>query len=115
MDILNRSAVILRPREPYLEWARLDDKEGLAADVVETLRREPSVYLVPGWEERDEEVAVLKEFWPVLFELMLCAWVTDEQLWPKGRSLEMFRAWFDIESHALVEDVYMDEAIEYLE
>ena len=33
MDILNRSAVVLRPKQPYLEWARLDDEEGLAKDV----------------------------------------------------------------------------------
>ena len=40
MDILNRSAVVLRPKQPYLEWARLDDEEGLADVVFETLRSE---------------------------------------------------------------------------
>ena len=27
MEMLNRSAVIVKPRQPYLEWARRDDVE----------------------------------------------------------------------------------------
>jgi hypothetical protein len=47
MDMLNRSAIILRPKQPYLEWTRLDDKDGLAEAVFKTLHEEPTVYLLP--------------------------------------------------------------------
>lgn len=114
-DILNRSAVVLGPKQPYLEWARRDDEEGLAEDVFETLRSEPSVYLLPGWEDPEEERLVLEEFWPALFEAMLGAWVADERLWPKGRSMEMFREWFEVRTFEMVQDICLDEVIDYLE
>ena len=114
MDLLNRSAFILRPKQPYLEWTRQDDAEGLAEGVFEALNHEPVVYLVPGWEDPEEEQHILREFWHALFEAMLGAWVTDETLWPEKRSLKMFREWFEIRTHSMVQDIYMDEAIEYV-
>ena len=68
MEILSRSAVIVKPRRPYLEWARRDDEEGLAESVFEGLRSEPTVYLVPEYEDPSSQQEVLGEFWPVLFE-----------------------------------------------
>ena len=34
MEMLNRPAVIVRPRQPYLEWAKQGDAEGLVESVV---------------------------------------------------------------------------------
>ena len=115
MDIVNRSAVILRPKHPFLEWTRLDDKEGLADGVFEMMRAEPAVYLVPDWEDDDEERAILREFWPALFDVMLEAWLVDKSMWPENRTYEMFLDWFDVETHAMLVDVYQDEGIDYLE
>lgn len=59
--MLNRSAVIVKPRRPYLEWARQDDPEGLAESVFEALRAEPSVYLLPEHEDPATQRAILEE------------------------------------------------------
>jgi len=115
MEMLNRSAVIVKPREPYLEWTRRDDTERLAESVFATLRREPTVYLLPEYEDHSSQREVLEEFWPVLFEVMLEGWVTDEACWPKNRSLEMFEEWFEVQMSSIVEDLYLGEALEYLE
>ena len=111
MDILNRSAVVLRPNPSFLEWCKLDDAERLAEGVFDTLRQEPCVHLVPDFEDDDEREAILREFWPALFEAMLSAWVTDEDLWPKEQTFEMFGEWFDVQTYAMIVDVYMDEAV----
>ena len=89
MELLNRSAVIVKPLRPYLEWAKGDDAEGLSELVFENLRREPQ----------------LKEFWPAIFEAMLAGWVTDEALWPKNRTLGMFQKWFEIQMSSMVQDL----------
>ena len=47
MEMLNRSVVIMKPRRPYLEWTKTDDAEGLAESVIEDMRNEPQVYLLP--------------------------------------------------------------------
>ena len=114
LDILNRSAIVLRPNAPYLEWCKLDDAEGLAEDVFDTLRQEPCVYLVPDFEDDGEREEVLREFWPALFEAILSGWVTDENLWPKERTFEMFGEWFDVETYAMIVDSCLDETIDYI-
>ncbi len=90
-------------------------RTGIAEDVFNTMQTEPCVYSVPSWEEPEEQREIMSEFWPALFEAMLNAWVTDEALWPASRTQKMFDEWFDIETHSMLEDVYMDEAIGYVE
>lgn len=46
---------------------------------------------------------------------MLSAWVTDEDLWPKNRTFAMFGEWFDVQTYSMIADIYLDEAIDYLE
>ncbi len=75
VGMLNRSAVIITPLLPYLEWAKRDDDSGVAERVFETLRREPHVYLLPEYENPESERAVLEHFWPRLFAAMLGCWV----------------------------------------
>ena len=43
---------------------------------------------------------------------MLKAWGTDEDLWPRDRTQEMFEEWFEVETFSIVEDIYLDDAIE---
>ena len=62
MEIINRSAVIVKPRQPYLEWIRQDDPEGLAERVFETFHTEPTVYLLPEYEDPPTQHEVLEEF-----------------------------------------------------
>ena len=114
MEMLNRSAIIVKPRQPHLEWMRKDDAEGLAESVFESFHEEPSIYLLPEWEDPAKQQVVLEEFWPDLFEAMLAGWVTDEALWPKNRTFEMFREWFDVEMTSVVEDLHPQEPLAYI-
>ncbi len=114
MEMLNRSVVIMKPRRPYLEWAKTDDAEGLAESVIENMRNEPQVCLLPEYEDPRSQRAVLDEYWPALFEAMLGCWLTDEALWPKNRTRTMFDEWFEIQMCSLVQDLYLDEPLEIL-
>ena len=115
VEVLNRSAVIVKPRRSYLEWARRDDAEGLAESVFETLLSDPTLYLLPEYEDCSSQREVLEEFWPVLFEAMLEGWVTDEACWPNNRTFEMFCEWFEVQMSSIVEDLFLGESLEYLE
>ena len=115
MEMLNRSAVIVKPRQPYLEWAKRDDAEGLAETVFKTFHEEPTVYLLPEYEDPATQQEVLEEFWRGLFDAMLEVWVTDEAYWPKNRTFEMFREWFEVQMSSIVQDLDPDERLGYLE
>ena len=46
MGMLNRSAVVIRPLQPYLDWAKQDDTTDIAERVFDDLRTAPHVYLL---------------------------------------------------------------------
>jgi hypothetical protein len=112
MDLINRSAAIAKPRQPYLEWCRQDDAEGLAESVFESLRAEPHVYLLPEYEDPASQQRVLSAAWPQLFEAMLEGWVTDEAQWPQHRTRAMFEEWFEVRMCSVVGDLDSGEPLE---
>jgi hypothetical protein len=97
----------VRPKQPFLDWAvRLDDS-GLLPDV----SGEQTAYLVPEFEDDAEAQRVLKRVCAEVFERELFGWHTDESAWPKNRTLAMFRRWFEIELHSVVEDLCAYEIV----
>ena len=116
MEMINRSAVILRPKPPMLTWMKIDDKCSLAEDVYSDLNQTPTIYLLPYWESEEELGIVLNHCWSMLFETMLNGWVTEPDLWPQNRTRKMFEEWFTIETYAIVEDFfYQDDEMDRAE
>ena len=106
--MLNRSVLIVRPRQPFIDWAA-----GLEGDAaLPTVEDEQTVYLIPAYEDEDEAEAVLEAVWEDVFEKELWSWHTAEAGWPKQRTLDLFKQWFDIERHSVVEDVCGDEIVD---
>ncbi len=112
MSYINRAAIIVKPKQPFLAWTKLDDEAGLADRVFQAHHDDPTVFLVPTWEDSVEQHEIVKEFWPALFDEMLVGWSRDESSWPKKRTFEMFGKWFEVEANTTVQDIYLDEAIE---
>lgn len=76
--MLNRAAIIIRPREPYIVWAR-----SVFADAMDpTEGGEETVYLVPDFEDEAGYERTLKKVWAEIFERELYGWCTDESMWP---------------------------------
>jgi hypothetical protein len=99
--MLNRGALIVRPAKPYIDWASSLDDSG----VLPLADGEKTVYLVPSFEDDEEAEKVLRRVFPHVFENELHGWHTDEAAWPKRRTLAMFKKWFNIELHSVVEDL----------
>lgn len=93
MAFLYRTPLVVRRRQPYIDWANATDPE---PPMTEDLAQTPAVYLVEATEDDPSLDRVLEEYWPGIFEQELAGWLEDEATWPEGRSLEMFRAWFDV-------------------
>ena len=104
MSEINRSLLILKPRQPFLDWAQTlndRDKDLTLAELAE----DSTAYLVPElWEDSDQN-ALLESSYDILFEEQLEGWWTDEAAWPRERNLKMFLDWFEVEFHSLVFDL----------
>lgn len=110
MDVLNRSALLVRPKEPYISWAEsFEDTDTVVPS--EEGPREYTIYLVPEvMDDRDFELFLRKNYRKI-FEHELAAWMVDESTWPVTRDYKTFRQWFDIECHSVVCDLSNEELL----
>ena len=99
--MLNRGALIVRPKQPYLDWAASLDDSGVVPDPED----EQTVYLIPEFDDDDEASEILEDIYAEVFERELHGWHTDEAAWPQNRTFAMFKEWFDVELHSVVEDL----------
>lgn len=99
--MLNRAVLIVRPRQSFIEWALQLDDSGIAPPV----EGEQTVYLIPEFETDEDAEQLLGQVFAEVFERELWGWHTDESRWPQNRTLAMFRDWFTIELHSVVEDL----------
>ncbi len=100
MAIVNRCAIIVVPKQPYVDWA--NSSPGPPFDPEDC---KPSVYLATEVVTGEDMVAVVKESWKCLFDLQLDGWMRDPKSWPKKRSFKIFNEWFDVRVTSRVEDM----------
>src|SRR5215475_11694737 len=75
------------------------------SELVPDPNAEQTVYLIPSYGDDEEAWEILERVHPMIFENELYGWHTDEAAWPQGRDFGMFKAWFEIELHSVVEDL----------
>jgi len=110
---INRSLIILKPKQPFLAWIRTLDNEDKDL-TLEELAEDSTAYLIPEvWQDSDQH-RLLESYCDVLFEEQLAGWWIDETAWPQKRNVNMFLDWFEVEFHSLVFDL-CDEPIRVIE
>lgn len=111
IEDLNRSVLFVQPRQPFLDWVRKDEQ--FAGLTLKQLRVEGTAYLLPAVLSSGVQEKFSSVYWREIFELELAAWTTETSEWPEGRSLEMFRKWFDVRFSSLCLDL-VDEPLGFL-
>jgi len=96
-NYINRSAVILKPLQPFLDWCT-----NLYPDVINELDY-TNTYLIS--EEIKDKEAWLKKKYDKLFKLELEAWHTNKKDWPQRRNYKMFKEWFRVDVSAMIYDI----------
>ena len=104
MRVLNRSVLVVLPKQPFLDWLRAADPTSERL-TLEDLRRDASVYLLPARDLEADLEKQLKRFCKAIFEEQLDGWYRVEELWPRDRSLAVFREWFEYRFHTMPIDV----------
>jgi hypothetical protein len=101
--MLNRSIVIIRAKEPFLQWVKsLPDPAGVSKEII---NHDNTAYLLPELSYGFEEEELLEQFHNMIFEEQLNGWWTEKNDWPKKRDLEIFKKWFYAEFHSVVLDL----------
>jgi hypothetical protein len=103
-QIINRTALTVIPKQPYIHWANALDDDGPKLDVHDP-HYEPTVYLideVPGDAALD---SALRRYCPQVFENELANWHLLEADWPQKRDYRTFRDWFEVKVSTIVLDL----------
>jgi hypothetical protein len=103
MREVNRSAIVVIPKQPLLDWLNLADEEGDDLTLAQ-VQQDPTVYLIPETESEEDLGRLLHQSSKAIFEEQLEGWITDDTLWPMDRSFEVFSRWFAISFHSVVID-----------
>ncbi len=72
--MLNRGVVIVRSKQPYLDWAAGLDDSGIVPDPND----EQTVNLIPSYEDDAAAWEILERVYPAIFENELHGWHTEE-------------------------------------
>ena len=101
--LLNRSAIILIPKQPYADWANALDTDGPRFELSEQ-DDHLTVFLGPERDTIEEIHRFVDKHFAYFFEALLEDWSLDESQWPARRTRRMFHEWFDVRIHTMVED-----------
>lgn len=90
MDLVDRVALLIRPKEPYWAWARARDEKA-AAHVETTRERHVTVYLAETQDHKKQRLeSVVVRHYEAIFAQELNSWHRREDDWPAPRTLAMF-------------------------
>jgi hypothetical protein len=76
MRATNRSAIVVVPKEPFLNWLHSIDPTS-SAITLDDLSEEPTVYLLPECEDDEAVDKCLREAFAEIFEEELRGWWTE--------------------------------------
>lgn len=100
-NYINRSAVILKPQQPFIDWyfnLNLEDELSFEEDIKET-----NIYLVD--DKIDDVEKWLKKKFDKFFTMELDEWCADKKDWPQKRNYKMFKQWFQVDVSTMIYDL----------
>lgn len=105
MKMLNRSAISVRLRQPFVDWINsLEDSAGEQVSL-EEVNQEATTYLIPELEDEEALDDLIEERYLDLLENELFSWEEDEALWPDDIDRALFDAFVEIELSFMVFDL----------
>jgi hypothetical protein len=96
---VNRTALRIEPRKPYLDWAKKSDP--LHIEFLDPDKKNYNIYLV---EANDIKKWLTNNF-DTIFERELGYIDIDGDYWPTKRTYDMFQKWFSVEISSLLYDL----------
>ena len=105
LPIINRNAVLISYKKPFINWVIQTDSEHKLDVRAHMKEEEYSVYLLPEFGDEREMWNILEEWYIDIFLNELESWCLDESLWPKVRTFDVFKEWFEVKVYTMIYDL----------
>jgi hypothetical protein len=108
--ILNRNAIIVKPKMSFYEWLQMIEHDDLTPDDVIGQR---SIYMVDEVDSTTPEIIAMTvaAYCPEIIIAEIFGWYEDESIIPENLDMILFNKWFDWEFTDSIADL-SDEKIE---
>jgi hypothetical protein len=108
VDTINRSALVIKPAKPFLDW--LHKVDSTSADLtLADLQRDPAIYLVPECDSEEQALDYLEASMTSIFEERLDRWYRVAEVWPVTLDRATFQNWFEFSFHSMIVDLRRDD------
>lgn len=116
MKLLNRSALSVKPTQPFLDWINsLEPTVGDDDLTLEDLDHESTIYLIPEMDTPEALEAFVRERYMEILENELRAWEEDERQWPESLDWALFQRFLTVEHSYLAIDLDDEAPLEIAE
>ena len=112
--MLNRSAIVVKPRQPFLDWLYSADPTSHRL-TLRDLTRDPTIYLIPECDTEEDVHEVLRELCEEIFVEQLAGRFRDEATWPRDLGFDVFSRWFGFQHHSMLVDLSDEPLIDELD
>ena len=102
MKTINRTVLIVTPKQPFMDWANGFEEDTSEAEPVAVYH---STFLIPEKYDESNFKTYLKKYFSTIFEEELYSMITDPDLWPLKRDFKTFNEWFDTQACDTVFDL----------
>ena len=106
--MVNRGMLVVKAKEPFREW--INSLEANSDITINEINDDCTAYLLPEFEDDLQRDSILKKIYSDIFVEQLFDWCTDDDTWPQKRTLTLFKRWFELEFHSVVEDMVEDDS-----
>lgn len=104
MYTINRCVVIVKPKQPFVDWSNQLPYDGYKTTLEELNKTEHTAYLIRDVDDDNHIKREIEKNWRFIFENELFGWCTDEEAWPKRLTKKMFWEWFSMEFYSVLID-----------
>lgn len=112
METLNRSAIVLKPKQPFVDWLHAVDPTSHDIRLFD-VAGEPTIYLIPPCESNDQLENILRDRCEEIFEEQLDSWYRESSSWPQNRGYEVFCEWFEYQHASMLLDLCNEPPIRH--
>ncbi|HPH95019.1 MAG TPA: calcium-binding protein [Anaerolineaceae bacterium] len=116
MDLVNRSAAVIKPKQPFVDWINQNQAiQSLSSITLETAQNDSTAVLIPDLPSLKDLTEFIQQVKPNLFEMELASWCANRSTWPADRSAEQFDQWFHVDIHSMVWDITDESAFRVIQ
>ena len=105
MKMLNRSAISVKLRQPFVDWINSISDSGEDEVTLDDVNQESTTYLIPELEEEEDLEQLVEERYLDILENELFSWEEDDELWPEDIDRALFDEFIRLEPAFMVFDL----------